>query len=459
MMRLLCLLISVLLAACNLVSSPPDVPTPTPAERTCDQIVTDAVQAVAANCANTGPNQACYGHPLVEAQFRSGIQATFARAGDLAQLQGLRLLSTSPMNESQQAWGLALVQAQTNLASQSVTVVLYGGATLDNISPAMDAVVLSTGFGSASTCAPPAAALIQSPAGTQVNLNINGANIALGSTIYLTAQANGQLTLATINGTAVVEAAGLSQTVNAGAQTTLPLGGSSGLQVNGPPTAPQPFAVNTIQLAPLNLLPVPVQLPAPISPAAAGTPTLPGLPITPTLPPVTIPLPPTAIPTACVPRSDWAFTYTVEAGDTLFGIAQRFGLSLAELQSGNCIADANIINVGQTLRVPAPLEPTATATTTTTPQPTITFTPTVPDYEADRTSLTAGECTLIRWQVENIDSVFFQGQPTTGDNQQEVCPTETTRYTLLVVQPDGNQIPYFLTIEVEPETNEEAVSE
>ncbi|MFS0560490.1 LysM peptidoglycan-binding domain-containing protein, partial [Terribacillus sp. 179-K 1B1 HS] len=44
-------------------------------------------------------------------------------------------------------------------------------------------------------------------------------------------------------------------------------------------------------------------------------------------------------------------TYTVKSGDTLGGIAQRFGMTLAEIQSLNNISDPNKIQIGQVLKV------------------------------------------------------------------------------------------------------------
>lgn len=47
-------------------------------------------------------------------------------------------------------------------------------------------------------------------------------------------------------------------------------------------------------------------------------------------------------------------SYTVEAGDTLFEIAQRFGLTLEELIAYNGITDPNLLEVGQVLLIPDP---------------------------------------------------------------------------------------------------------
>ncbi len=77
----------------------------------------------------------------------------------------------------------------------------------------------------------------------------------------------------------------------------------------------------------------------------------------------------TAIPTAtprvsggttCYPRSDWQ-SYLVQSGDTLNVIAQRAGTTATALALANCLTNADLIQVGQVLRVPT-LPPTATRT-------------------------------------------------------------------------------------------------
>ncbi len=55
-------------------------------------------------------------------------------------------------------------------------------------------------------------------------------------------------------------------------------------------------------------------------------------------------------------------TYVVRAGDTAFGIAQRFGIDVTALVAANDLADPNKLAVGQQLTIPAPsASPTATA--------------------------------------------------------------------------------------------------
>lgn len=60
----------------------------------------------------------------------------------------------------------------------------------------------------------------------------------------------------------------------------------------------------------------------------------------------------------CTPRTDWPI-YNVQSGDTLFTIAQRFGTDVETIAAASCLANINLIEVGQPLHVP----PTAEATT------------------------------------------------------------------------------------------------
>lgn len=76
-------------------------------------------------------------------------------------------------------------------------------------------------------------------------------------------------------------------------------------------------------------------------------------------------------------QSEEPFTlYIVQPGDTLAAIALQYGVPLEVLMQLNNISDANLIFVGQQLRIPLPGASTATPTATTTSQPIATVTPT-----------------------------------------------------------------------------------
>lgn len=58
------------------------------------------------------------------------------------------------------------------------------------------------------------------------------------------------------------------------------------------------------------------------------------------------------------PPSEETYTeYVVQPGDTLFSIAQRFGVDVDELAQLNGITDPGLIYVGQRLRIPAGAKP------------------------------------------------------------------------------------------------------
>lgn len=369
----LLLLTVLILAGCNLSPTPPTQPPTLPSQMlSCAQLVNSAVQTVGAACGGLERNTVCYGNRQVEAVFQADKPPRFSASGDRADLLALQRLTTSPLDETAQTWGIALLKALVSipdtLPGQGVTFLLFGDTTLDGASPAMNAIRLRTGIG-ALPCpeAPPSAMLVQSPSGTSVTLNLNGATLTLGSTLYITAAQNGVLTIATIEGTGIVSAFDTTRVIQPGAQVTLPLGGNDGLQVIGPPSEPEPFDATAIQRAPLSLLERPVTVPAPIAPATNTPPPTATIPVNPQRP--------TTI--ACVPRSDWAAAYTVQRGDTLFGIARRFQVSPTDLQQGNCIANPNVILPGQVLRVPFAAIPTGNLPPTVLPASAPTARPTL----------------------------------------------------------------------------------
>lgn len=107
---------------------------------------------------------------------------------------------------------------------------------------------------------------------------------------------------------------------------------------------------------------------------------------------------------------------------------------------------------------PDPPTPTSTPHSempipTATPQPPAplpTDTPLPPaqvSFTADLTHLTVGECTTLRWEVENATAVFLNGEGVVGHDGRQVCPSETTLYTLRVQAPAGD-LERHITIDV-----------
>jgi len=84
------------------------------------------------------------------------------------------------------------------------------------------------------------------------------------------------------------------------------------------------------------------------SPSPAGTSGAPptGTPVVVRVPTATPVLTPTPSPTPII--------YVVQPGDTLYGIALKYGVSVSALQEANGITDPTLLQVGQELVIPAP---------------------------------------------------------------------------------------------------------
>lgn len=98
-----------------------------------------------------------------------------------------------------------------------------------------------------------------------------------------------------------------------------------------------------------------------------------------------------------------------------------------------------------------PSTPTPTSTSTPhPPTPTPTSTPLSPaqvSFTADSTSLVAGQCTTLRWDVENATAVALNGEGVVGHGSRQVCPAGTTTYALYVQAPAGD-VEQSITINV-----------
>lgn len=274
----------------------------------------------------------------------------------------------------------------------------------------------------------------------QTALTWQALTLSLDGTLYWQWGAE-QLTLATLEGAAVMGADGATRIVVAGAQLTIPLLPDGTLSTRLPAVMPiSELVLARVQNAQTTR---PLALPSPIAAPAGAT-------LAPSRTPSPTPLSltdiaigtQTPVPTACTIRDDWRATITVQRGDVLSRIAARYNLTLAELAGGNCITNPDRIRIGQTLRVPS--------IATVTPANAPTATPSIVFLRADKTELASGECTVIRWDVFNVESVFFEETLTTGNNAQPVCADKTTTYTLRVVYFDGEQTTHTVTLTVTP---------
>jgi hypothetical protein len=70
------------------------------------------------------------------------------------------------------------------------------------------------------------------------------------------------------------------------------------------------------------------------------------------------------------------------------------------------------------------------------------------DIWSDSGTLAPGECTTLRWAASNAKEVYLNGQGIAGESSRQVCPYETTTYTLQVVGQDGSTAQASTTIKV-----------
>jgi hypothetical protein len=80
--------------------------------------------------------------------------------------------------------------------------------------------------------------------------------------------------------------------------------------------------------------------------------------------------------------------------------------------------------------------PTATDTPTPTDTPAPTNTPEI-SFRADATELVAGSCTTLRWDAEDVQEVYLDGQPQQGHGSKQACPAQTQTYELRIVSAGG----------------------
>lgn len=69
-------------------------------------------------------------------------------------------------------------------------------------------------------------------------------------------------------------------------------------------------------------------------------------------------------------------------------------------------------------------------------------------FSADRRMLVApGGCVTVRWRVDNIESVYINGDPTVGEGFEDVCVDESTMPVLGVEFDDNTKVDFTLNIQ------------
>lgn len=119
-----------------------------------------------------------------------------------------------------------------------------------------------------------------------------------------------------------------------------------------------------------------------------------------------------------------------------YGVFQGFW----QMRTGKQQAFGEVVWVGVQIPDPNPPPPPP-------PQPGIT-----PNLRADSAYINQGQCTAIRWDVDDVNAVFFidggNAQGVGGHDARTVCPANTTTYTLRVTRRDNTNVDFPITINV-----------
>ena len=170
--------------------------------------------------------------------------------------------------------------SETNTAGWVYAPSMSSGADLETLSIVdpqtahfgpMQAFYLQTGENDSTDCtaAPENGLMIQTSEGVaEVNLWINEVKIRLGSTAFITAQRNSDMTITMLEGTTHVEALGVEVTASAGSELTIPM--NQDLAPAAPPNPPAPIEDSNLGNLPVTILERPIIVPT-VIPSATPT--------------------------------------------------------------------------------------------------------------------------------------------------------------------------------------------
>jgi hypothetical protein len=111
-------------------------PDPPPDE--CPLIVQTALDLTRAGCEGTRLNQACYGHLVLDAQPRSGLEEfDFESPGDIVDVVMVQSLRLSAMDLDSGQWGVMLMEVEAStreIVNEDVQLLLFGDVELSDAS-------------------------------------------------------------------------------------------------------------------------------------------------------------------------------------------------------------------------------------------------------------------------------------------------------------------------------------
>ncbi|MEP7286034.1 MAG: hypothetical protein ABI947_09730 [Chloroflexota bacterium] len=112
--------------------------TATPAPLTCNQLLPLVRTSIGTRCNDLTKDQVCYANKGITVEYADPANSTaFNQPGDVAPINALTSITTSPLNLESAEWGLAVLKVQANVpgttAGQAVTFILYGDTSVSNL--------------------------------------------------------------------------------------------------------------------------------------------------------------------------------------------------------------------------------------------------------------------------------------------------------------------------------------
>ncbi|MBX3085382.1 MAG: hypothetical protein KF716_27355 [Anaerolineae bacterium] len=208
----------------------------------CAELFQRAMDTLHNSCAEVGRNEACYGNQSIMATLRDSA-LSFNSVGERVNVAEIERLTASALDLETQHWGLSLLKLKVNLPDTlpgaNVTFLIHGGTSVENVSGDMQVFYFTSSLGEPQCKQmPPSAIVVHSPNHERVTFVANGVEVNVGSTVVMSAQPNASMDVYLVEGSATLTAGGRAVALQPNEMTSIPLGGSDGLQAVGAPSVP-----------------------------------------------------------------------------------------------------------------------------------------------------------------------------------------------------------------------------
>ncbi len=238
----------------------------------CPDEIAKALDTASSLCSSIKRNEVCYGNSQVVAKPRPDVKNfLFEKPGQIEKFSRIKSLEFSGLDIKTGVWGIAMMALQANLPNtlpgQNVMFLIFGDVQIQGDAQATKSVRSFYFQSTVSTLschdAPPNGLLVQTPEGARkVTFSVNDINVELGSTVFMQAQpatatTAGQYTIFVLEGHALLQVAGQTLYVPAGAGGTVPLDTQG--KANGVPVLTF-FHDSDVAYLPISKLPKSIQL-------------------------------------------------------------------------------------------------------------------------------------------------------------------------------------------------------